>query len=49
MGWNIQKYFELGWEHFIEMMCSYIDVKLETNRCETRNELYKNFFSTGTV
>lgn len=49
MGWNIQKYFEDGWEHFIRMVCSYIDYKLETNQAETRNELYKSFFSTGNV
>ena len=28
MGWNIQNYFEHGWDHFSRMVCSYIDFKL---------------------
>lgn len=49
MGWNVQNYFENGWDHFSRMVCSYIDFKLETSKAETRNELYKSFFSTGNV
>jgi hypothetical protein len=31
MGWNIQKYFEEGWDYFARLVCSYVDYKLETN------------------
>ena len=49
MGWLVREYLKGGWAVFVDLMCSYIDQRLESNKAESRQEFLKMFFSESKI
>ena len=41
MGWLVVEYLKGGWRAFVDVMCSFVDHRLDKNVVESRQELGK--------